>query len=88
MKRKSIALNYIWKNSKKYLPKIFFLVILNVISSLLFVFTAFFSGRLLDNAIDNGSGTIIVNALIVLSAIIAQFIFRKCFVCVFRRKRA
>lgn len=75
MKRKSIALNYIWKNSKKYLPKILFLVILNVISSLLFVFTAFFSGRLLDSAIDNGSDTITVNALIVLSAIIAQFIF-------------
>lgn len=72
MRRNSLALSYIWNNSKKYLPKIVLLIILNIFVSLLFVFIAFFSGRLLDQAIADGS-TILTNALILLIAIIVQF---------------
>ena len=73
MRRNSEARDFIWKNSKKYLPKLVLLIILNNITSLLFVFIAFYSGRLLDKAIEDGS-TLVINALILLAAILLQFV--------------
>jgi len=74
MKQKSTTLNWIFKQTKPFIPQVIFISVLNIVASLCYIFLAKLSQQIIDTASHNWTHTFIISSVLLFALIFMHII--------------